>query len=215
MSSAEQIVKELGSLSFCQIADALGPSCPIETGLKPIDPSFRVFGLAMTVSCPPDDNLTLHHALHIAEPGRVLVAHGSGSCKAALWGELMSIAALTKGLSGTIIDGAARDVLEIKNTGYPVFSRTITARQASKKNYGSLNTPILCGSIEVSPGDVIIGDVNGIMAVSQTRLEEALRGGVEIAQKELQLKEQIHLGRSIFEILGLQAQITSLRDASR
>ena len=90
----------------------------------------------MTVFCPIDDNLTLHHALQLARPGEVLVVSGGRHYSAVLWGELMSTSARARGLAGTIIDGAARDLLELKAIGYPVFARAIMPRRANKEKYG-------------------------------------------------------------------------------
>src|SRR5437879_9469986 len=128
-----QLLGQLRHLTVCQVADGLGPPCPVETTIRPLDPHFRICGPALTVECPHGDNLTVHHALHLARAGDVLVIGGSSNCDAAMWGELMSISAHSKGLLGTIVDGAARDPIEIQSFGYPVFCRSIHPGRAAKE----------------------------------------------------------------------------------
>jgi 4-hydroxy-4-methyl-2-oxoglutarate aldolase len=205
MRSLPEVLKSFDSISVCQLAEALGASCSVETQLKPIHGHFRIRGPAMTVSCPPNDNLTLHHALHLAGPGDVLVVAGGGGYEAALWGELMSLCAKKKRLEGTIVDGAVRDVVEIEGIGYPVFSRAISPCKAAKQRYGGINIGIHCGSLRVNPGDIIFADGNGIIAVPQMELEEVLSLGLEVFQREAELRKQIECGRTPFEILNLPA----------
>jgi len=198
--SAELLAK-LHGISVSQLADCFGPSCPIEIGIRPLDIEFRICGPARTVRCEPGENLTLHHALHLAHPGEVLVA--SGSPDYGLWGELMSTSAKSRGLKGTVIDGAARDPVEIKTSGYCVFSRCIHPRKALKDRYGDVDVPVHCGSLVVNPGDIIVADANGIIAFPADRLTEAVRLGLELVQNEKDLMEQFRNGQTIFEIAGL------------
>ena len=196
-----ELLEKLRGISVSQLADCFGPSCPIETGIRPIDTKSRICGPARTARCEPGENLTLHHALHLARPGEVLAASGSLDC--GLWGELMSNSAKSRGLEGTVIDGAARDPEEVKTSGYCVFSRSIHPRKALKDKYGDVDVPIRCGSLAVNPGDIIVADANGIITFPADRLEEASRLGLELAQKERELMEQFRSGQTIFEIAGL------------
>ena len=207
MAHFAQVLKKFERISLCQIIDSLGPSQEFESEIKPIGPNFRLCGPAFTVSCPADDNLTLHHALHAAKPGEILVVSGRGSCKTALWGELMSTSARARGLGGTIIDGAVRDSLELEAIGYPVFARTTVPRRATKEKYGELGTTIRCGRLQVNPGDIIFADINGITAIAPDKLEETLFLATETVKKEAAMKKKIRMGLSIFEILNLESKI--------
>lgn len=200
-------VGKLRQFSVCQLIDGMGNSWPVETCIRPIDPQFRICGSALTVQCPPGDNLTLHYALHIAEPGDVLVVAGSPESRVALWGELMSISAQSKGLAGTIIDGPIRDPLEIRTLGYPVFCRGTTPYRAAKESYGRVNVPVKIGDILIRPDDLVLADANGIVAIPHIRAEQALQLASEIARKEGDIKDQIVAGRTIFEIFGLQQHV--------
>ncbi len=205
------LIADLRRLSVCNLADALGPSCLIETGIHPLDPRFRICGIAFTVECVPGDNLTLHHALHASQADDVLVVGGSMNSNVALWGELMSMSAQSKGLGGTIVDGPVRDPLEIGALGYPVFSRAIEPRRAAKETYGRLNVPIRLGNISVSPQDVILADANGIICISRARMEEVAQLASDVVKKESIVKEQIHSGRTIFEIFNMQECVSRHR----
>src|SRR5579871_5242046 len=177
-------IAELRQFSVCQLADALGHSCAIETAIRPIDRDFRICGPARTVECAPGDNLTLHHALHLAQPGDVLIVSGSPNCDVALWGELMSISAHSRKLAGTIIDGPVRDPVEMRKVGYPVFCRDITPRRAAKEVYGRINVPVRIGSIWINPEDLVLADANGIVNIPRARAQEAIQLASDVVRKE-------------------------------
>ena len=203
------LIAELGKFSVCQLMDGLERSCPVETGIGPIDPQFRICGPAFTVECAPGDNLTIHHALHLAQPGDVLVVATSPNCGAALWGELMSISAQSKGLAGTIIDGPARDPIEIRALGYPVFCRNINPCRATKINYGRINIPVSIGAIWIRPGDLVLADANGIVSIPSGRADQAVRLASETVRKEDTIRGEILAGRSLFEIFNLEPYVST------
>jgi 4-hydroxy-4-methyl-2-oxoglutarate aldolase len=200
---------ELRRFTVCQLMDGLGCSCPVETAIRPIDPHFRICGPALTVECAPGDNLTVHYALHLAQPGDVLVVGGSPNCDVALWGELMSISAQSKGLAGTIIDGPVRDPLEIRTVGYPVFCRDINPCRAAKEAYGHINVSVRIGTISISPKDFVLADANGIVSIPSARALEAAQVASEVVRKENEVKDQILSGRTIFDIFNLEKYVTT------
>lgn len=199
----QRSIAELRKFTVCQLADALGASHSVETSILPIDSRFRICGPALTVECALGDNLTVHHALHLAQPGDVLIVGGSPNSDGALWGELMSISAQAKGLAGTIIDGAVRDPVEIRELGYAVFCRRFNPRRALKETYGKINIPIRIGALSISPGDLVLADANGIASIPSDRVQEAVALASEIARKENQVKDEIRSGRTIFDIFNL------------
>ena len=199
----------LSRFTVCQLADALGPSCIVETAIHPIDPNYRICGAALTVECAPGDNLTLHHALHLAHPGDVLVVGGSPDHQGALWGELMSVSAQSRGVAGTIIDGPARDPLEIRALGYPVFSRRFHPCRASKEKYGSVNSPVRIGTLAIDPGDFVVADVNGIVKIPFGQIPETIELASEVVRKENHIRTQILNGRTLFDILDLARLVKS------
>lgn len=207
-------IAELRQFTVCQLADALGTSCSVETSIVPIDPEFRICGPALTVESAPGDNLTVHHALHLAQPGDVLIAC-SPNCEVALWGELMSISAHSKGMAGTIIDGPVRDALEIRTIGYPVFCRDLNPRRATKETYGRVNVRVRIGTLSIHPGDIVLADANGIVSLPSARIPEAIALASEVVRKENAIKDQIRSGRTLFEIFNLQQYVTTNRQTNR
>lgn len=203
------LIAELRQFTVCQLSDALGAWCPVETSILPVDPQFRICGPALTVECAPGDNLTLHHALHLAQPGDVLIVGGSPNCNGGLWGELMSISAQSKGVGGTIIDGPARDPLEIRTLGYPVFCRYFNPRRATKEAYGHINRPVRIGTLSISPRDIVLADANGIVSIPRAYVQEAIESASEVVRKENKVKGEILLGRTIFDVFNLEQYVTS------
>jgi len=202
--STEELLQKLAVVSVCQIADAVGKELAIDTTIRPLQPSFRICAPAYTVRCPPNDNLTLHHALHAAKRGQVLVVEGGGG-DAALWGELMSISAQVKGLDGTIIDGAARDPMEIGTLNYPVFAKSICPRRASKGLYGDVSCPVHIGDMTVLPGQIVVADCNGIACFHPQSLARILEQSLAVVAKEDQLKASLRAGKTYFEIAALSS----------
>ncbi len=206
-SGKSELLEQLRGFSVCQISDALGLSHPVESRIRPIDPLFRICGNARTALCEPDDNLAVLHILEEAQELDVLVISCSPGDNTAVWGELLSHEALSKGVAGTIVDGAVRDVAEFAALGYPVFSRCTNARRARKERPGERNVPVRCGSIVVRPGDVVIADINGILAISASEVEETLAKVVAVSRKESDIKEQISRGIGMVNILGIEKGI--------
>lgn len=206
-----EILEKLGGFSVSQISDALGFSHPVAAGFRPLDPMFRVCGKALTVLCEPDDNLAVLLALDKAQKGDVLVISCSTQGGTAVWGELLSLAAQSRGLAGTIVDGAVRDILEIKAMGYPVFSRDTNARKARKEKPGEHNVPVRCGSIVVRPGEIVFADANGILAVSASSIQDVLVKVAEVSRRESDIKQQLLHGVGIVDILKLERPIQTPR----
>ena len=202
---ATEVLKQF---TVCQLIDAVGGSCAVETAITPVDALHRICGVALTVECIPGDNLTLHHALHLAEPGDVLIVGGSANCEVALWGELMSVSAKSRGIAATIIDGPIRDPVEIRAMGYPVFSRSFHPCRAKKESYGRINVPIQMGALSIKPRDIVLADANGIVSISPGRVQEIIQLTSEVAQKENQIKTQILSGRTMFDIFALDRYVT-------
>ncbi|HXN21710.1 MAG TPA: RraA family protein [Candidatus Dormibacteraeota bacterium] len=211
IADTRELLLQLARVSVCQISDAC-PSLPVETEIRPLDLSFRVCAPAFTVLCPADDNLTLHHALHVAEPGLVLVVAGSGGKGAAFWGEIMSISAQARGLSGTLVDGPARDPLEIAALRYPVFARSIFPRRANKREYGSIGEPIRWGNLTINQGDIVVADCNGVLTFPDNQLPRVLEQALAVVRKEEELKDAMRKGKSFFDLASLSSLIPPTRN---
>lgn len=132
-------------------------------------------GPAVTVRVRPGDNLMIHKALMMVQPGDVLVIDGGGDVSQALVGGLMRTTCLARGLGGLVIDGAIRDLCEWAQDGMPIFARGHTHRGPSKDGPGEINVPVACAGLAVLPGDLIVGDADGVIAVPAAEAAEVLR----------------------------------------
>lgn len=136
------------------------------TGLRPFHAAGQLLGTAFTVRVPPGDNLMVHKALLLARPGDVIVVDAGGDGTNAIIGEIMSTYAAKRHLAGIVIDGAIRDSAAIGKSGFPVYAKGVTHRGPFKNGPGEINGPVSIGGMVVSPGDIVVGDEDGLVALS-------------------------------------------------
>ncbi len=146
-------------------------------------------GNAFTVRVRPGDNLMIHKALTLVQPGDVLVIDGSGDLTQALVGGLMRTTCLARGVAGLVIDGAIRDLVEWAEPGMPIFARGHTHRGPSKDGPGEINVPISCAGLHVAPGDVIMGDADGVIAIPAASASDVLALTRRHLEKEAMIRE--------------------------
>jgi 4-hydroxy-4-methyl-2-oxoglutarate aldolase len=195
---------ELGSAT---LHEAQGQTGALASAIKPLDPARRLAGRALTVDARPGDNLVIHHALTFVRPGDVLVVDAKGYVEAGPWGDILTLAAQTAGIAGLIIDGAVRDSDTILAMGFPVFSRGLSIRAAQKNQPGSVNTPIVCGGVAISPGDWVMGDRDGVVAIPGAQVAAVIEAAKAREAAEVALRQGIEAGRSTVELLGLDASL--------
>lgn len=170
--------------------------------IKPVWDVPTMVGTAITVKTYPGDNLMVHKAITLAEPGDVLVVDANGYTEAGLMGELMSRSCQVQGLNGSIVDGAVRDIDDIEEMAYPVYSRGISPKGSYKSHPGSINVPISCGGLEVHPGDIIVGDAEGIVKVKPENASAVLEAAEQKLDDEVALWERIENGEYIYDVSG-------------
>jgi 4-hydroxy-4-methyl-2-oxoglutarate aldolase len=176
--------------------------------MQPLNRGMRIFGPAVTVRCPPGDNLMLHKALLLAQRGDVLVVQGERP-SGALWGYLAAVYAERKGLAGVVVDGCIRDCDALIERRYPVWSTVISAAHPEKRGPGSVNVPIVCDSVQVHPGDLISADTDGVLVIRPGELEHAIQGAEARQRHEAEGAAAIERGRSLFELHDLQGAFTA------
>ena len=206
MESPDEFQKQLGSalqLGAATLHEALGQRGALDPEIKPIDPSMKLAGPAYTVQCPRADNLMLHHALTRARPGDVLVVDAGGYAGAGPWGDILTLAAQTLGLAGLVIDGAIRDSADIVQSRFPVFARGICLRGTSKNKPGCVGQPIACGGILIHPGDLIVGDRDGLVVIPKAEASRTIALGEQRASAEESMRRAVRDGRTTVELLGL------------
>ena len=208
----KELIDQFRRIGTATIHEASGKKGAVDFGIKPITRSVRICGPAFTVQCHPLDNLMLHKALEKAQPGDVLVATVGGHYEGGYFGGLMATSAVARNLGGLAIDGCIRDSEEIIRMGFPIFCRGFSIRGTTKQVLGLINHPTLFGGILVSPGDLIVGDDDGMVVVSQEDCRNVLEKSVQRVETEKKKSAELKAGVSnvelnklnkVFEWLGL------------
>lgn len=164
------LVKQAAGFQAAILADVAGRRGAMHGRIQALRPRMQVAGPAFTVEVRPGDNLMIHAAISLAKPGDVLVIDGKGDQTAALMGTIMMTACKQLGIAGVIIDGAARDSLEIDEMDYPVFSVGTNPNGPTKNVGGRIGHPISCGGVSVNPGDFVLADADGVVVVEREKL---------------------------------------------
>jgi regulator of RNase E activity RraA len=177
------ILERFRGLASPNLADAMGRFNFMDAGIRSRS-ALPLCGLAVTVNCRPADNLMVHKALQVAEAGDVVVVNTCGNTTSAVFGELMCHTAIAKELGGIVVDGAIRDVEGITRLGLAAFSRSVCPGGCDKDGPGEINVPISCGGTVVKPGDIVVGDSDGVAVVPREHAEEVLALVAELMERE-------------------------------
>lgn len=196
------ILAQLRQFSAATLHEALGRIGNLPSAIKPIAPGMKVCGPAYTVQTMPRDNVLLHRAYAYAKPGEVIVANCSGFYEAGYWGDLMSLGAKTRGIAGLVIDACVRDADDIEAIGFPVFSRGLCIRGTSNYGDGTLNEPIIIGEVLINPGDIMVGDRDGVVVIPQNRIAEVIEKATARKAKEEMVRAQLRQGKTSIQIYG-------------
>lgn len=178
--------------------------------IKPVYDGISMAGTAVTVKTYPADNLMIHKAVTLANPGDVLVIDANGYEESGLLGELLSTSCKEHGLHGSVIDGAVRDIDEIEELGYPVYAKAVSPKGSYKSHPGSINVSISCGGVTVNPGDIIVGDDEGIAVVDADEAEDVLEAANQKLEAEAEMREQIQNGEYIYDINNFEEEYNEL-----
>ncbi len=191
------------------VSDAMAKTNTMDAGIKSVSPGKRITGRAYTVDCYPGGIITGHKALGEVSPGQVLVINGHGDESAAMWGGLMSLEALQRGVAGVVVDGAVRDVNTIAELGLPVFARHVTPCVGSNRTVGSTGTPIVCGGVIVRTGDLVVADDDGVAVIPAERIDEVTERVNAIVEKERKIAEAVRSGAHIADLIGMSEAIAA------
>ncbi|WP_231597672.1 RraA family protein [Bacillus sp. SA1-12] len=171
---SQEIIERAKRLNTTLISDALGCTGSMDYKVKPVSPGMKVAGTALTVEMRAGDNLFLHQGIYCGGEGYVLVADGKGHTENAYLGELMAGAAKAIGLEGIVIDGLVRDKEMLCGIGLPIFAKGFIPNGPFKDGPGAINIPISCAGVTVHPGDLIVGDDDGVVVVPKEKIENVL-----------------------------------------
>jgi regulator of RNase E activity RraA len=188
-----ELVEAFRTVPTAHASDCMGRSVGA-TGLRAFHGNAPMCGIAVTVRARPGDNLMIHKAMEIAEAGDVIVVDGAGDLTQAVFGGLMRTTAITKRFAGLVVDGAVRDTVEFAEGGFPCFARGVNHRGPSKDGPGEINIPISCAGMVVHPGDLMLGDPDGVICIPAADVAALLPLVRAHAAREAKMKESILAG---------------------
>jgi 4-hydroxy-4-methyl-2-oxoglutarate aldolase len=200
---AEDVAKAR-SISSSTLHEAAGKIGALPSAIRPVFPGAAVCGPAVTVDAPGADNLWLHRAIYAANPGDVLVVRVAGQYEHGYWGEVMATAARKQGLGGLVIDGCVRDRMALEAIGFPVFARGLCIRGTGKdfQARGWINAPLLLAGLVIHPGDLIVGDADGVVCIPREQAKETVRAGAARDSHESQILKRLEAGETTLDIYG-------------
>ena len=196
----------------CAVSDCMGRYNAMTSDMKPLFDGIRLVGTAVTVKTLASDLGAVFKAIDLCQSGDIVVVDAHGSVNTAFWGENMTRSAVNKGVIAAVIDGAIRDVEEIRKLKFPIISKGIVPNAASVNAYGHINVPAQCGGVQVNPGDVVIIDGNGVVVVPRQEAEGILTQATALMEKEHIVTEKIKAGATIGELVNIDRIASSVFD---
>ena len=205
------LVAEAAKYALADLHESLGAvqgrMALMSSRMRPLLQGRRISGAAVTSYNFPGDNLMIHLALNVAARGQILVLANGGGTQGALWGDVACTFSAHKGIAGVVADGPVRDIDALREMDFPVWATSISPSHPEKRGPGSVNVPIVVDGVLVEPGDVIVADGDGVLAIPQAHLARTLKGARQRAEREIAIRERIKAGESLFEILNMQAAV--------
>jgi 4-hydroxy-4-methyl-2-oxoglutarate aldolase len=191
------VVKKASAFAASILADVAGRRGTLDGRIQAVVPAARMAGPAFTIEVRPGDNLMIHAAISMAKPGDVLVVDGKGDRTCALMGSIMINACKKLGLAGVVLDGAHRDTEELRELGFPVYSTGSNPNGPTKFVPGRINWPISCGGVSISPGDLVVGDADGVVVVEREKAPSLLDQAAKKVADERARIADIVAGRNL------------------
>lgn len=207
------LCEQARAVTLSDLHEAMGPQGRaglMSPRMRPIRQGTKLVGPAVTAFCAAGDNLMMHRALYLAQPGDVLVIVCQSEISGAQWGDVATQYAQKKGLAGVVVHGCVRDIDIVGDMGFPVWATHIHSMHPDKSGGGFANTPVVCDGVLVNPGDMVVADGDGVLVIPKAQAAEAIEGAKARMRKEDEIVAQIRQGAAIWDIAGPGANYAKL-----